>query len=502
MNNKYFIRILSCVLICSIFIAITACSNETMVKETETSNLSNETDIPNDSEDVDNRFINVDYKNREFRIHTSTDTTDATNANEFIEGTGELTGDIVNDSVYTRNMEVEELLGIKLTFTHSNYTYDTAAPGVRALVMSGSDEFDLIINDLRAMAALGIEGMFHDISDIDNFDYSKSYWHNAYMEDLQIIPGHYYVMAGDYFMDVLASCHALFYNKQLIENLYGDPNHIYNIVIDEKWTYDEMNKIVYESYMDLDGDGARNEGDLFGFSVHGTWGCAIPFVGSSGTKFIDRSSGIPEFALNNERSIKYVDTLNELWHNTGTLSTIKNTSDMNGELRKLFADSKTVIVGYQRLGDLVKMRDIEFDIGVIPYPKLFAEDSYITSTHDTTEVGVIPITSRDMDFVTTVIEVLNRETSTLVIPQYYETALKVKYTTDIISATMIDIIHDNFGSTFPLAYSDSLNQILLQTFTDNLPNNTNNFSSIYASKESTATQQLEKMIDTVLNNIS
>ena len=502
MKNNLLTRIISFSLILVMMFTVFSCSSENPDKgaAVTTAATSAADESAAEAETADNRFVNVDFKGREFRIYTSVDATDATNANNFIEGMGELTGDIVDDSVYERNMLVEELLGIKLKYTPSNFTYDTATAGIRTYVMSGTDDYELIINDLRSMAALGIEGMFHQVSDIDNFDYSKSYWYNDYMEDLAIIPGHYYLMAGDYFMDIIASCHALFYNKQLADNYYSNPNYIYDLVIDGKWTYDAMNKIVTETYSDLNGDGVKNEGDLMGFTVEGTWGCAIPFVGSSGNSFIDRSSGTPEFAMNNERSIHYVDTINALWHNTGTLTDIA-ASDMNAGIRQLFAESKTFIAGYQRLGDLVKMRDIEFDIGVIPYPKLYAEDQYITSTHDTTEVGVIPITSSDMEFVSTVIEVLNRETAALVIPQYYETALKVKYTTDTISATMIDIIHDSFGSTFPLAYSDSLSQILLQSYTDNLPNNTNNFSSIYATKEKTATTQLEKLIENAMANI-
>lgn len=494
-------RFIPSVLIFGIMLSVFACSNNAIREESTQPTINDVAESSDAGDKVDNRFLNVNYDNREFRVYTSVDASDATNANEFIEGLGEQTGDIVNDAVYARNLKVEELLGVKLKFIQSSYSYDTAANGIRTVIMSGSDDYDLIINDLRAMAALSIEGMFHMVSDKENFDFSKSYWYEDFMEELQIIPGYSYLMAGDYFMDVIASCHALFYNKQLIENNYSDPDYIYNLVLDGNWTYDEMIKIVSESYVDIDGNGAANLGDQFGFTVQGSWGCAIPFVISSGIKFIDRASGVPEFAFNNERSISYVDKLNELWNNNGTIYSVSN-ADVSGGLRNIFANSQTVIVGYQRLGDLMKMRDITFDIGIIPYPKVYAEDDYITSAHDTTEIGVIPLTSEDLDFITTVTEVLNRETLLLVIPEYYETALKVKYTTDVISATMIDIIHDSFGSSFPLAYSDSLTHILLETFTLNLPNNANNFASIYATKETTATTQLEKMIDTMLNNIS
>ncbi|MDD4772686.1 MAG: hypothetical protein PHZ09_03685 [Eubacteriales bacterium] len=449
----------------------------------------------------DTRFDGVNFEGRSFRVYTSADSTDATNANQMIEGSGELNGDVVNDAVFNRNLTVSELLNIVYVFTQANLTYDNAEAEVRKMVMSASDDYDLMINDVRSFAALTDENMFINIAKADNFDYTKNYWYAAAMEDLQIIPGMAYLMAGDYFMDVIASCHALFYNKKIIEANYGSPEHIYELVLDGKWTYENMTALIEETYVDLNGDGKPNEGDQFGFAVHGTWGCAIPFIGSSGIKFIDRSSGIPEFSFNNERSVTYLEELNDLFWSYGTITSIKDSADMALGLRNMFGSELTVIVGYNRLGNLEKMRDItNFEIGVIPYPKLFESDDYTTSIHDTTEMGVIPITSLDNDFVTAVIEVLNRETSVMLMPVYYETALKVKYITDSMSATMIDLIHDSFGSTFPLAYDNSLNGIMLHSFSDPLTAKNTDFASTYAKLEPTALANLEKMINAILEN--
>ncbi|MHB1153392.1 MAG: type 2 periplasmic-binding domain-containing protein [Eubacteriales bacterium] len=497
-----FWRLISLFLILTFVISVISCSE----KPAGTDNAADTSAIEVDAETEeprDTRFDGVDYEGRIFRVYTSADATDATNANEMIEGSGQLNGDVVNDAVFDRNMAVKELLNIDFVFTQSNLTYSNAESEIRKMVMAASDDYDVMINDVRSFASLTDENMFINIANAENFDYSKKYWYNAAMEDLQIIPGMSYIMAGDYFMDVIASCHSLFYNKNIIEANYGDPNYIYELVLDGKWTYENMTLIVENVYNDLNGDGKANEGDQFGLSVHGTWGSAIPFIGSSGVKFIDRSSGTPEFVFNNERSVKYLEALNKIFWNNGTLTSIKENADMSQGLRNLFGSQLTVIVGYNRLGDLKKMRDItNFEIGVIPYPKLLETDNYTTSIHDTTEMGVIPITSLDNDFVTTVIEVLNRETSTMLMPQYYETALKVKYITDGMSATMIDIIHDNFGSTFPLAYDSALNGIMLTSFADCLTAKSTDFASTYAKKEKTALVNLEKMITAILENNS
>ncbi|MHB1154822.1 MAG: type 2 periplasmic-binding domain-containing protein [Eubacteriales bacterium] len=493
-------KLLSLILILTFMIPVLACSE----KPTATDNTAEPSEVESDAETGaarDTRFDGVDYEGRDFRVYTSADSYDATNANEMIEGSGQLNGDVVNDAVFNRNAAVMELLNINLVFTQSMLTYVNAEAEIRKMIMAASDDYDVMINDVRSFAALTDENMFINIADAENFDYSQKYWYTAAMEDLQIIPGMSYIMAGDYFMDVIASCHSLFYNKNITDSYYGDPDYIYDLVLKGTWTYENMTKIVEETYADLNGDSEANEGDQFGLSICDTWGAVLPFIGSAGIKFVDRSSGEPVFAFNNERSITYLEALSKLIWNKGTLTTVTDRADLAASLRNLFSAGLTVTVGYNRLGDLKKMRDITgFEIGVIPYPKLLETDHYITSIHDTTEMGVIPVTSQDTDFVTTVLEVLSRETSVMLMPQYYETALKVKYITDSLSATMIDIIHDNFGSSFPLAYDNSLNGIMLHSFSDPLTEKSTDFASTYAKLENVANTNLNKMIEAILEN--
>ena len=261
-----------------------------------------------EEEYVDHRFDGYDYEGRAFRIQSSADATDATNANEFIEGSGSLNGEIVNDAVFERNAEAEELLNIKLEFTQSDYTYSNAESSIRTFVMAGDDLYDLIINDDRSLVALTDENIFYNLANYgQNFDLTRPYWYTDTMDDIVLVPGHSYVMAGDFFLDCLASAHCLFYNKQLCEDAYGDPEYLDNIVLEGKWTYDKMTQTLNENYIDLNGDGKRQEGDQFGMYAHDYWGCLIAFVGSAGIDFIDRSGEEPVISFNNDRSVAYAE---------------------------------------------------------------------------------------------------------------------------------------------------------------------------------------------------
>lgn len=502
LGKSIFTKILALLLTTILLISVVACSD---TSDSSGKDEVGETTTQSDfiDETSDNRFINVDFKGKEFRINTSINTFDATNANNLIEGTGDINGEFVNDIVYERNKTVEELLNIKFVFTQTDYNYDNVGANIRKIVMAGEDLYDIIINDLYPLAELTYEGMFMNVNNVPNFDYDKPYWYKGYMEDLKLINDRMFIMAGDYFMDVIASAHALFFNKNMINSMYGSPDVIYNHVKDGSWTIDKFISYIENAYLDLDGDGTKNEGDQFGFSAIGMWGSAIPFIIASDINFIDRDNANNiAFSFNNERSVTLLEKLVDVFYNNGTINEI---ADRTSEgLRVLFAAEKTLFVGYQRLGYLEHMRQIDFEIGIVPYPKLDErQERYVTSSHDTTEVGVIPVTSTEFDFVTTVIEVLNRETASMVIPVYYETALKVKYTRDDISAEMIDIIHDNFGATFPLAYGSSFENFMLNAgFCTPLQNKSTDFASNYAKLETTAQERLVKVVEQLLDNTS
>lgn len=459
------------------------------------------TPVEEEEEYVDHRFDDYNYDGRAFRIQSSADSTDATNANEFIEGSGMLNGEIVNDAVFERNAKVEELLNIKLEFTEANYTYSNAESSIRTLIMAGDDLYDLIINDDRSLISLSDENIFYNLARHDeNFDYNQPYWYTDTMEDLILVPGHSYVMAGDFFLDCLASAHCLFYNKQLCDDAYGDPEYLDNIVLEGGWTYEKMTQTLNENYVDLNGDGVRQEGDQFGMYAHDYWGCLIAFVGSAGIDFIDRSGDEPVISFNNDRSVAYAEALNKLYRCNGNFVGIKESADMNMGLRNLFGNKLSLICLYQRLNDLSKMREFEFDVGPIPYPKLYESDKYYTSIHDTTEMGAIPVTSPDIDFDTVCIEVLNRETSKSVIPVYYDQALKVKYSADTKVSQMIDLIHDNFGSSFVLCYNNALGDSMIQMFTDLVSADSTDFASAYKRKEKILKKTCEKMVNSILAN--
>ena len=464
----------------------------------ETPGHTHVTTAANEGEEVDDRFVGVNYDGREFRIYTSTNisTMGKGNSNFLIEGTGETDGGLVNDAVLERNITVEEMLGVELVFTQADLSYSEVAGDIRKYTQSGDDVFDLVINDIYAYAELLIEGNFRNVlEDECVFDFDREYWYKDYMEDLRLVNGYQYVLAGDYFIDILRDAHLLLLNKQIYVDYYNrSADEIYDIVANYEWTYDKMNEIISDKYADKNLNGSKDKGDQFGFMEPEYWGGSIPFSVSGNPTFITRDEdGYPEVVIHEgDRANQLAAAMSMVFNNDS--SSVALTTD--ADLLTAFTQDECLILGYQRLGSLENsiLRQMEGDAAVLPYPMLNASDKkYTTSAHDTTEMGAILATSSDLAFISTVVEVLNRETAKTLIPVYYKECLQVQCVDDEKAASMIDIIHDNFDNSFILAYNLPLGSVILQSFATAMQNK-REFSAVYAGKDKSVSRALQTKI--------
>jgi len=493
-KKKQILAILLAMLLCSL--SFVSCSEENTKKENVADVPTDETMDETESETVEvDPFAGIDFGGKEIRISSSIDKSDATNAHHLIAGSGEMNGESVNDAVYKRNMDVEDLLNVSLHFIPSEWNYNTGAPEIEKLVLSGDCGFEVVINDLIVFGTIAPRGYLHSVADNQIMDFTQSYWYGDAIHDLEIVEGCAYMMLGDLFTDSLASVHVLYYNKDIINDNYSSYNYIQDIVLEGSWTVDEMVRVSEETAVDLNGDGKMTCGDdLFGFTPRGFWGPMVPVLLGFDVEYLETTNDEIAYCFKNERSVKILEKLNELfWAN----STNRDTGDL--DWFSAYESQQTVFVGYLRLSDLSRMRDIEFQVGLAPYPKLDnIQEKYVSSLHDSSEVGAIVVTTplSEMDFVSTVLEVMAREAGRTIIPVYYEEALKIKYANGVDDAAMIDLIHDSVSSPFAVTYNNVLSQIPLQhCFLLPMIANNNDFVSVYDSVETPGKKALDNLVN-------
>ena len=452
--------------------------------------------VPETEPDI---LAGLSYDGRTFRILTSD--TDIS-SNDLIEGTGELTGDNVNDAVYSRNLAVEEQLDVGLAYEHANNAWSDVYKSVQTLVLSGDATYDLLIDDQLGFATASIDMLFYDVATLPTVDFTEDCWWGDYMRNLSVDYKHTYLLVGDYFMDVLNHSHALLYNRAMYTDVLGDPDAVYRLVQDGAWTYDAWLPMIEAAYQDVNGDGKADKDDRFGMIVGGIGGSSFPFTYGGDVPYITRDEkGYPTLTMYGDRLADLYEKIRRVFWSSGTFT--KYTE--NGlDLHEKFASGGALFISGCQLGDFGTFRDMEQEIGIIPYPKQDeAQQNYITVVHDTAEVGAIPATAADPDISGAVCQALCRATHKTVLPAYYEMSLKIKYARDNYTSAMIDLIHDGIMDMFSLVYgAQYANNITTWTILEPLQKNGDSITSAYESRQAAAVTGLADLVTAFESNLT
>lgn len=399
----------------------------------------------------------------------------------------ELNGDVINDAVYRRNLAVEERLNTKIKPIPGGANSTGVIDIVRPSVTAASDDFDLVVSHALRTAALVSEGLFTDWYTIPYIELDQPWWTDRAVEQLTV-GNRAYLMVGDYALIAIGGTYCMYFNKVLGEKNNIDSNDMYNEVLNGNWTYNKMFDLVKNFAYDIDGDGQMTDTDQYGLFTT-TNSPAVAYLWAFDAPLTTRDeNNMPVLSLDQTKWSSIVEMVYNLYYNNpGTYSTKDQESVFqmfrNGNIFLLNANFQTS----------VSFRDLEFDYGIIPYPKYDEnQDKYLTMVDGFHTLFAVPITCGDLSFAGAVTELLNAESYRNVVPVYYETALKVKYARDNESVQIMDMILD--GRTFDFGYFyDNWTgfAFMLQTL---MQNKSNNFASYYASQESKAIKQFESVM--------
>ncbi len=401
----------------------------------------------------------------------------------------QVTGEILNDSVYERNSAVAERYNVEFKWTpSSSASYETDA---KPIILAGDDAYDLVLPHMRAAHLYGNEGLVLDWNTkLPNIRLDGKWWSQNARETFSI--NHkLYVMMGDISWVSLGSANALYFNKKLFSDIGLEVP--YELAASGKWTWDQFEAMVKGKGLDLNGDGKIDiDNDRLGYVTSEYCGPMQVFV-ASGLHVIEKDKNdTPYIAFYSEKTVKVfekyfamLDSDDAYCTYTGTPYKVSKRTAFS-EDRALFMD-----MALRSFGDL---RTMESDFGIIPWPKWQESDIYLTNVDGSTHGFTVPITIKEPETVSLVIEALCVYGSHNVIPAFYETTLKGKTTRDPESEIMLDIIHDSLA--YDLGYDNSS---IATPFGDMFYNfvggkNGGNIASFYESNIASAQKKLADAI--------
>ena len=372
----------------------------------------------------------------------------------FVMGKAEKEGDIVNDAVWERNANVQEQLDITLKATPYANTYKDVASAISTLILAGDSSYDIYMGHQYGMTSLVSQKVFVDANTMKYINFDQPWWMTTFMDELTLGKGSRYLLVSDFNTQVVSYIRANFFNKTLYEKLYGDPNELYKLTLDGKFTLDHMNKLIAGSYKDLNGDGAVDDKDQLGLACNQLLASVDSFVYGSHVKFTNRDKdGYVQLNMVTDDTVKVVEQLCAFFNQQAIYT------KTGGKQNAIFAEGNTLFLGNGMLSaaESAELRGMEDDFGILPHPKTSEDQEYFSLVHDTALLTGVSVAGKNLEMTGAVLEALAAESYRRVTPAWYESAMKLKYSRDDISSQMIDLIKDSMATDFIFAYNASLN---------------------------------------------
>ena len=272
----------------ALLMLLPACSKQTETGESESSveateaaeTVPEETEYKPDLPDVryDGEDFKVMYKSMQ-NFYTATE----------LVSDG-LTGEVINDAVHNRNLELEGRFDIKIVPNAiAEPTY-----AAKEDFLSGLKSYDFMMGQGHKVMPASLEGCFYDWKTLKYFNPDDPWWDSNAADQLSYA-NRLYAMTGDISCTPHNYARFIYFSKGVLEN-YG-LEAPYDLVREGKWTIDAMADMAVQVSTDLNGDGVYNEEDCLGILTEG----AMHYLTGCGVKHTSKD----------ENDIPYVDCINE-----------------------------------------------------------------------------------------------------------------------------------------------------------------------------------------------
>lgn len=433
----------------------------------------------------------ADFEQAEFNIYARTEQKD-----EFIYDEA-LSGEVVNDAVYKRNLAVEDRFNIKINTITEDGNWDKQASFMNKLknsVQAGDDEFNLVAGYAAYITTVAAQGFVHNLNSIEHLDFSKPWWSQDIAEELNI-NGKMFFTTGDIALTMWEFMFAIYFNKTVVKDYnVEDP---YQLVRSGKWTIDKLSEICKNVYVDVNGDDKAGKEDLYGYATETGNLVDVFHIAFDNPVTKKGEDGLPYHSIaENGKMAAISDKLYELlWNSKGVIAQGESVVWPENPYRELFMNDRAMFIP-EYLGNAKELRNMDSDFGIIPYPKWDeSQTNYYTISQDGYSLFSIPVTVKDMKMTGIITEALCAESYKKVIPAFYDVALKSKYSRDVDSVEMIDTIRKGLRFNFGILYTVEAERAfhILRVM---MSNKKHDFTSEYEKIEGKITKALAKILVT------
>ncbi len=435
-------------------------------------------DLP-DTMDLDGRTMRIMVRTEDFA------------SNEI--AVDEMTGEVINDAVFTRNSNVCERLNVSIEQELTRGGADnSASQALTNLVTAGSDDFDLFCSNSYTTVLLAVNGILTELTQLEHLDLTKEYWSQGFNETASI-GGKQYVCTGPMALGFYRYLMVGFFNKSMFDRFGVE--YPYDTVLEGGWTLEAQNALAQVFYTDTNGDGTRDADDTYGFYTRANNDTSINdgYWGSLNLRTISKDeNGYYVYDINQENFVNGLDNLLALMQGDGSFSN----ADNDTAIHQKFSEGTAAMCNARlHVVEDDKLRNMEDDYGVLPLPKADEnQENYYSLAQDQFLVYAIPLSVQQagLEDIGMFLEAFASESFNVVRPAYYEIALTSKYMNDAESAAMLDLVANNMYIDPAILYLSYFN-LNVGTLRNILKAGENTIASTIASNQKVMAKTVDRL---------
>jgi len=403
---------------------------DTTVQETE-----KETTAEEYRNSISDEVENEDFGGRDFIVLGS----DEQDFGSFIY-VEELTGEVLNDSVYNRNLTIEERFNTKVQYTEPTGGYTQSSATVKKSVQGGDpDAFQLASFHVVENAGNALQGYYMNWYDIPHINFDKPWWSDSTVNDLTI-NNRCYLAVGDAAVSSIAQTYCMIFDKETI--LDYDVPDVYETVRAGEWTIEHLQTIASTMGRDTDGDGTMDpDTDFYGFLSNAKSNLNTYLWSFDNMICRKNDEGGIDVTYYSEKLVDLVEKLYNVFHETNGIAVTSPTdTDTHFLAIKAFANGRCVFVNALLSQTITFLAEFENEYGILPYPKYNEEQAnYMTMVDGNHEAMGVAKNGNNLEFVGKITEVMCAEAFKKILPAYYDVSLKQRYASSPDDAEMIEL---------------------------------------------------------------
>ena len=178
----------------------------------------------------------VDYGGAKLKFLTYKEGDSIATANEL---DGDFNGGPVEKGVYTRNSVLEEKYNVTFTHTDMRANDSRIVERVGMLFNAGSEDIDYVLAGTMNTNSCGIRGYTLAAQDVPFLRTEGDWWYSDFLEATEIKGKNFFLM-GDFAYTSWTMTTCIMFNETMAEKWGIDPEEIFTLIRDGRWTLDRM----------------------------------------------------------------------------------------------------------------------------------------------------------------------------------------------------------------------------------------------------------------------